>query len=76
MAEKPFKLRELTVSDLNKKERELTSSLFNLRMQVATKQNNASARIKLLRRDIARIKTVKADIEKKSKQNRVNEEND
>ena len=76
MAEKPFKLRELTVSDLNKKERELTSSLFNLRMQVATKQNNAFARIKLLRRDIARIKTVKADIEKKSKQNRVNEEND
>ena len=76
MAEKPFKLRELTVSDLNKKERELTSSLFNLRMQVATKQNNAFARIKLLRRDTARIKTVKADIEKKSKQNRVNEEND
>lgn len=75
MSEKPDRLRELTVGDLGKKESELTSSLFNLRMQVATKQNNAFARIKLLRRDIARIKTVKAEIERKSRQESVKEEN-
>ncbi len=67
MAEKPDRLRELSVGDLNKKERELTDSLFNLRMQVATRQTASFARIKLLRRDIARIRTVKAEMEKKDK---------
>ncbi|MGI9559194.1 MAG: 50S ribosomal protein L29 [Thermodesulfobacteriota bacterium] len=67
MAEKPAKLRELTVGDLNKKERELASSLFNLRMQVSTKQTTAFAKIKILRRDIARIRTVRAELERKNK---------
>ncbi|QMU56521.1 MAG: 50S ribosomal protein L29 [Candidatus Mycalebacterium zealandia] len=75
MAEKPDKLRELTAGDLNKKERELTTSLFNLRMQVVTKQNNAFAQIKLLRRDIARIKTVRAELKRNSGQESVKEEN-
>ncbi len=76
MSEKPYKLRELTVGDLEKKERELVVSLFNLRMQVLTKQNNAFARIKLLRRDIARIKTVRLEIEREKKRESVKKEND
>ncbi|WP_462137351.1 50S ribosomal protein L29 [Candidatus Mycalebacterium sp.] len=75
MAEKPGKIRELTVSELDKKERELISSLFNLRMQVVTKRNNAFAQIKLLRRDIARVKTIRSEIERKGKQESVKEEN-
>lgn len=67
MAEKPDKLRELTAEDLNRKERELADSLFNLRMQVATKQTGAFAKIKLMRRDIARIRTVRAELEEKDK---------
>lgn len=74
MAEKPGKLRELTVGDLVKKERELTDSLFNLRVRVATKQTNDFARIKLLRRDIARVRTVRAEIERKG-EGLVKEEN-
>lgn len=68
MAEKSGKLRELTVSDLNKKERDLSSSLFNLRMRVATKQTGSFAQIKLLKSDIARIKTIKAEIEARAKE--------
>lgn len=64
MAEKPAKLRELTAADLNRKERELVSSLFNLRMQVATKQTASFGRIKTLRRDIARLRTVRREIER------------
>lgn len=67
MAEKPDKLRELTAEDLNRKERELADSLFNLRMQVATKQTGAFAKIKLMRRDIARIRTLRAELEEKDK---------
>jgi len=67
MAEKPDNLRELTAEDLNRKESELTDSLFNLRMQVATKQTGAFAKIKLMRRDIARIRTVRAELEGKDK---------
>lgn len=67
MAEKPDNLRELTAEDLNRKESELADSLFNLRMQVATKQTGAFAKIKLMRRDIARIKTVRAELEGKDK---------
>lgn len=75
MAEKPAKLRELTTGDLNRKERELVSSLFNLRMQVATKQTASFARIKSLRRDIARVKTVRREIESRGGQEPVKEEN-
>ncbi|MCY4047425.1 MAG: 50S ribosomal protein L29 [Candidatus Dadabacteria bacterium] len=75
MAEKPAKLRELTTGDLNRKERELMSSLFNLRMRVATKQTASFARIKSLRRDIARVKTVRREIESRGGQEQVKEEN-
>ena len=75
MAEKPSKLRELTPGDLNRKERELVSSLFNLRMQVATKQTASFARIKSLRRDIARVRTVRREIENGGPREPVKEEN-
>ena len=53
--------RELTDDELLKREIDLKEELFNLRMQVSTQQTTNYARIKLLRRDIARLETVKKE---------------
>lgn len=52
-------LRQLTDDELAKTEKDLKEELFNLRMQVSTQQVTNYARIKQLRRDIARLETVK-----------------
>ncbi|HHT19892.1 MAG TPA: 50S ribosomal protein L29 [Tissierellia bacterium] len=51
-------LRELSVGELNTKLNDLKAELFNLRFQHATGQLENNARIKLVRRDIARVKTL------------------
>ena len=51
--------RELTDDELAKREKDLKEELFNIKIQVATQQTNSYARIKELRRDIARLETVK-----------------
>ena len=56
-------LRNMTPEELRKLERDANEELFNLRIQVATGQNSNNARIKLLRREIARILTVKREEE-------------
>lgn len=48
----------LDVPDLMKKEMEYRRELFNLRFQHATHQLENTARIRTVRRDIARIKTL------------------
>ncbi len=55
---KAAELREMTTEELRKKEQELRKELFNLRFQHATHQLENTARIKLVRRDIARVNTV------------------
>ncbi len=55
---KAAELREMTIEELKKKEQELRKELFNLRFQHATHQLENTARIKLVRRDIARVNTV------------------
>ncbi len=55
---KAAELREMTIEELKKKEQELRRELFNLRFQHATHQLENTARIKLVRRDIARVNTV------------------
>ena len=56
-------LRNMTTEELRKLERDADEELFNLRMQVATGQNPNNARIRLLRRELARILTVKREQE-------------
>ncbi len=56
-------LRNMTPEELRKLERDADEELFNLRMQVATGQNPNNARIRLLRRELARILTVKREQE-------------
>ena len=51
-------LRALTADDLAEKLREAKEELFNLRFQNATGQLENNARLRTVRRDIARIYTV------------------
>jgi large subunit ribosomal protein L29 len=51
-------LRELTAEEMQAKLRELEEEVFNLKFQVASQQLENTARLKVSRRDIARLKTV------------------
>ena len=52
------KIRELTVEELNKKLADLKEELFNLRFQQAIGQLENPARMKMVKKDIARILTI------------------
>ncbi len=51
-------LRELGVSDLEQRERELAEQLFRLRLQQSMGQQEAANKLRQTRRDLARIKTL------------------
>lgn len=53
-----YELRQLSREALNEKVVELKKELFNLRFQHATGQLESSARLREVRKDIARIYTV------------------
>ena len=54
-------IRNLTDDELAKTEKDLKEELFNIRMQVSTQQITNYARIKQLKKDIARLETVKRE---------------
>ena len=54
---KPAEIRELTTDDLNDKLTEARTELFNLRFQMATSQLDNTARVKVVKKDIARTCT-------------------
>ena len=51
-------IRELSTADMVNKEKEYKKELFNLRFQLATGQLENTARLRHVRKSIARIKTV------------------
>ncbi len=55
---KASELRELSPDELLEKEKSLRQELFNLRFQHATHQLENTMRIRTVRRDIARLRTV------------------
>jgi len=55
---KASELRELSLEELEAKGRELRSELFAARIQDATGQLENKARLRLLRRDVARAETL------------------
>lgn len=55
---KAKELREQTAEELRVKETELYDQLFRLRFQAATAQLEKPGKIRQVRRDLARIKTV------------------
>ena len=55
---KVAELKDLTPDQLDDQLSKLKKEQFNLRFQVATSQLENSARIRQVRRDIARVKTI------------------
>ncbi len=55
---KPHDIRELPVEELRKRIKDEEENLVNLKFQKATSQLESPIRIRIVRRDIARMKTV------------------
>jgi large subunit ribosomal protein L29 len=51
-------LRALEAADLGARERDLTDQLFRMRIQKSMGQLESPEKIKIVRRDLARVKTV------------------
>ena len=51
-------VRELTVDDLQARAKDLDDQLFRLRIQKSMGQLEAPAKLRTLRRDLARVKTI------------------
>lgn len=54
---KAVEIRALSADDLQSKLKEARAELFNLRFQMATGQLDNTARVKEVKKDIARIQT-------------------
>ncbi|HEY0456439.1 MAG TPA: 50S ribosomal protein L29 [Verrucomicrobiae bacterium] len=54
---KMSELKDMTVNELAAKSRDLRQEIFNLRLQQASSQLEKPARLRVLRRDIARVET-------------------
>jgi large subunit ribosomal protein L29 len=54
---KMSELKDLTEPELRAKGRDLRQEIFNLRLQQASSQLEKPARLKTLRRDVARLET-------------------
>jgi large subunit ribosomal protein L29 len=54
---KMTEIKDLTMPELSAKSRDLRQEIFTLRLQQASSQLEKPARLRLLRRDIARLET-------------------
>lgn len=61
------KLREESLDEVRTKEREFRDQLFRLKFQFASGQNDVLEKMRQLRRDIARAKTILAERAEKAK---------
>ncbi len=55
---KAAELRDLGADELGTKERDLTDQLFRLRIQKSMGQLEAPAKVRDVRKDLARVKTI------------------
>jgi large subunit ribosomal protein L29 len=62
---KATEVRELTVDDLRARVKDLEDQTFRLRIQKSMGQLEAPARVREIRRDLARIKTILREKETK-----------
>ena len=65
---KAQEIRDLSEKELQEKATDLGQEIFNLRFQLATGKIENPSRLKSLRRDIARIKTIQKEVGDKSLQ--------
>ncbi len=55
---KPYKLREMSREELVQRQSELTEELFNLRFASATRSLDNPLRLRIVRKEVARINTI------------------
>ncbi|HXG55674.1 MAG TPA: 50S ribosomal protein L29 [Vicinamibacterales bacterium] len=55
---KVTEIRDLAVEDLRQREKDMDDQIFRLRIQKSMGQGEAAQKLKALRRDVARVKTV------------------
>lgn len=55
------KMRELSDDELKAQEREYVEQIFRLRFQMATGQTEGLSKLRTLRKDIARLKTIRRE---------------
>ena len=55
---KPAEIRDLSLNELHTKAQDLRGEAFNIRIKRSTGQLENTARLKQLRRDIARVETI------------------
>ncbi len=55
---KVLEIREMTADDIRARVKELDDQLFRLRLQKSMGQLEAPAKVREIRRDLARIKTI------------------
>ena len=60
------KLRDLGAPELKARERELAEQVFRLRFQLTTGQAEAVTRLRVVKRDLARVKTLLREQELRS----------
>lgn len=65
---KASEIREMSVDELNEKLTSLKEELFALRFQLAINQLDNTARLKAIKKDIARIKTTLREAELNAEQ--------
>ncbi len=58
---KPSELRAMTIDELTKREQDLRKELFNLRFQQATGEIENPMRICAVRKDIAKVLTIRSE---------------
>lgn len=63
---RPEEIRELALVDIDQKIREISDELFDQRMRSAYEALENPRRIRALKRDIARLKTIKRERELKT----------
>ncbi len=60
-------LKDMTLVELSAKGRDLRHEMFNLRLQQTSAQLEKSGRLRLLRKDVARIETRISELRNKTK---------
>jgi large subunit ribosomal protein L29 len=61
---KVSEIRELTLDELRQRERDSAEELFNLKFQLATGQLENKMRIRQMKKELARIKTIMREKQK------------
>jgi large subunit ribosomal protein L29 len=61
---KPKEIRDLSPEEMLQKEKDLTEELFNLKFQSAMGQLENTMRVKQVKKDIARVKTIFKELRK------------